>query len=68
MNKITLEELGWKLDPDYSYDDYETYVNENDNLLSIDFSKRKIGILRVDELSFAVLEAIREKVIERAIY
>lgn len=67
MVKMTLEDLGWKLNPNYSYDDYETYVN-GDNTLNIDFTKRKININGIEELSFAVLEAIRERVIEKAIY
>ena len=66
MNKMTLEDLGWKLQP--GFDGYEAYKNE-DQFIDIDFDKRKIIISdTVQELSFATLEAIREKVIENAIY
>lgn len=66
MNKMTLEELGWKFR--FGLVEYEEYKNE-DKLISIDYGKRKIGISdTVQELSFATLEAIREKVIENAIY
>lgn len=66
MNKMTLEELGWELQ--LGLVEYEEYKNE-DKFISIDYGKRKIGISdTVQELSFATLEAIREKVIEYAIY
>ena len=66
MNKMTLEDLGWELQ--LGLVEYEEYENE-DKFISIDYNKRKIGISdTVQELSFATLEAIREKVIENAIY
>ena len=66
MNKMTLEELGWELQ--LGLVEYEEYKNE-DKFISIDYNKRKIIISdTVQELSFATLEAIREKVIENAIY
>lgn len=66
MNKMTLEDLGWKFQS--GFDGYETYKN-GDQFIDIDYDKRKIIISdTVQELSFAILEAIREKVIENAIY
>lgn len=66
MNKMTLEDLGWELQ--LGLVEYEEYKNE-DKFISIDYNKRKIGISdTVQELSFATLEAIREKIIENAIY
>ena len=66
MNKMTLEDLGWELQ--LGLVEYEEYKNE-DKFISIDYNKRKIIISdTVQELSFATLEAIREKVIENAIY
>lgn len=66
MNKMTLEDLGWELQ--LGLVEYEEYENE-DKFISIDYNKRKIIISdTVQELSFATLEAIREKVIENAIY
>ena len=66
MNKMTLEDLGWELQLGLA--EYEEYKNE-DKFISIDYNKRKIIISdTVQELSFAALEAIREKVIENAIY
>lgn len=66
MNKMTLEDLGWELQP--GFDGYEVYKN-GDQFIDIDYDKRKIIISdAVQELSFATLEAIREKVIENAIY
>lgn len=66
MNKMTLEDLGWELQP--GFDGYEAYKNR-DQFIDIDYYKRKIIISdTVQELSFATLEAIREKVIENAIY
>lgn len=66
MNKMTLEDLGWELQ--LGLVEYEEYKNE-DKFISIDYNKRKIIISdTVQELSFATLEAIREKIIEHAIY
>lgn len=66
MNKMTLEDLGWELQ--LGLVEYEEYKNE-DKFINIDYNKRKIIISdTVQELSFATLEAIREKVIENAIY
>lgn len=66
MNKMTLEDLGWELQ--LGLVEYEEYKNK-DKFISIDYGKRKIGISdTVQELSFATLEAIREKVLENAIY
>lgn len=66
MNKMTLEELGWNLQ--LSLDKYEEYKN-GDQFIGIDYEKRKIVLFNaIQELSFATLEAIREKVIENAIY
>lgn len=66
MNKITLEELGWRSQP--AFDGYEVYKN-GDQFISIDYEKRKIVLFNtIQELSFATLEAIRERVIENAIY
>lgn len=66
MDKMTLEDLGWKLQP--GFDGYEAYKN-GDQFIDIDYYKRKIIISdTVQELSFATLEAVREKVIENAIY
>ena len=66
MNKMTLEDLGWELQ--LGLVEYEEYKNE-DKFISIDYNKRKIIISdTVQELSFATLEAIREKIIENAIY
>lgn len=66
MNKMTLEDLGWELQ--LGLVEYEEYKNE-DKFISIDYNKRKIIISdTVQELSFATLEAIQEKIIEHAIY
>lgn len=66
MNKMTLEDLGWNLQ--FSLDKYEEYKN-GDQFIGIDYEKRKIVLFNaIQELSFATLEAIREKVIENAIY
>lgn len=67
--KITLEELGWKLDESISDLTYLKYTRD-DEVLYIDLEKRKI-ICNSDEdfinLTFATLEAIRNLVIEHAI-
>lgn len=68
--KITLEELGWKLDETISDLTYLKYIRD-DEVLYIDLEKRKI-ICNSDEdfinLTFATLEAIRNLVIEHAIF
>ena len=67
--KITLEELGWKLDENISDLTYLKYTRD-DEVLYIDLEKRKI-MCNSDEdfinLTFATLEAIRNLVIENAI-
>lgn len=66
MNKMTLEDLGWELQP--GFDGYEAYKN-GDQFIDIDYDKRKIVLSNnMQVLSFATLEAVREKVIEYAIY
>ena len=68
--KITLEELGWELDKNISDLTYLKYTRDNENLY-IDLEKRKI-ICNSDEdfinLTFATLEAIRNLIIENAIF
>ena len=66
MNRMTLEDLGWELQP--GFDGYEVYKNGND-FIDIDYGKRRIVLSdNIQVLSFATLEAIREKVLENAIY
>ena len=66
MNKMTLEDLGWEFR--FGLVEYEEYKN-GDQFIGIDYEKRKIVLFNaIQELSFATLEAIREKVIENAIY
>lgn len=68
--QITLEELGWELDKNISDLTYLKYTRDNE-ILYIDLEKRKI-ICNSDEdfinLNFATLEAIRNLVIENAIF
>lgn len=68
--KITLEELGWKLDENISDLTYLKYTRD-DEVLYIDLEKRKISCNSDEDftnLTFATLEAIRNLVIENAIF
>ena len=68
--KITLEELGWKLDKNISNLTYLKYIRD-DEVLYIDLEKRKISYNSDEDftsLTFATLEAIRNLVIENAIF
>lgn len=63
---MTLEDLGWILDTKYTNEN-EYHYNRNDEYLIINFDKKKIET-NDDELSFATLEAIRDIILDNAIY
>ena len=68
MNKeYTLEELGWFLINKDSTPTYLVYKRE-DEYLYIDLDKRKVEFATDNDITFATLEAIRELVINNAIY
>ena len=67
MNKLSLEELGWELIREQSDVTYLVYKREEEYLY-IDLDKRKVEFATEDDVTFATLEAIRELVINNAIY
>lgn len=67
MNKYTLEDLGWSLITNDSTPMYLTYKRE-DEYLYIDLDKRKVEFATDNDITFATLEAIRDLVINNAIY
>ena len=67
MKKWTLEELGWCLITNDSTPIYLTYKRE-DEYLYIDLDRRKVEFATDNDITFATLEAIRELVINNAIY
>ena len=67
MKKYTLEELGWELIRESSDVTYLVYKREEEYLY-IDLDKRKVEFATEDDVTFATLEAIRELVINNAIY
>ena len=67
MNNITLEELGWKLILEQSEITYLVY-RRDDEYLYIDLERKKVEFATDNYISFATLEAIREIVINSAIY
>ena len=67
MKKYTLEELGWELIKEESNVTYFVYKRD-DEYLYIDLDKRKVEFATEDDVTFGTLEAIRELVINNAIY
>ena len=67
MKKWCLEELGWKLIREESNETHLVYKREEEYLY-IDLDKRKVEFATEDDVTFATLEAIRELVINNAIY
>lgn len=67
MKIYTLEELGWELIREQSNITYFVYKRD-DEYLYIDLDKRKVEFATEDDVTFATLEAIRELVINNAIY
>ena len=67
MKIYTLEELGWELIREQSNITYLVYKRE-DEYLYIDLDKRKVESATDNDITFATLEAIRELVINNAIY
>ena len=67
MKIYTLEELGWLLINKDSTPTYLVYKRE-DEYLYIDLDKRKVEFATDNDITFATLEAIRELVINNAIY
>ena len=67
MKIYTLEELGWELIREQSNITYLVYKRE-DEYLYIDLDKRKVEFATDNDITFATLEAIRELVINNAIY
>lgn len=64
---MKLEELGWELLREESNETHFVYKRE-DEYLYIDLDKRKVEFATDDDVTFATLEAIRELVINNAIY
>lgn len=67
MKIYTLEELGWELIREQSNVTYFVYKRD-DEYLYIDLDKRKVEFATDNDITFATLEAIRELVINNAIY
>ena len=67
MKKFTLEELGWELIRERSNITHLVYKRK-DEYLYIDLDKRKVEFATDDDITFGTLEAIRELVINNAIY
>lgn len=67
MKKYTLEELGWYLINKESTSTYFVYKRD-DEYLYIDLDKRKVEFATDNDITFGTLEAIRELVINNAIY
>lgn len=67
MKIYTLEELGWELIREKSNVTYFVYKRD-DEYLYIDLDKRKVEFATDNDITFATLEAIRELVINNAIY
>ena len=67
MKKYTLEELGWEFVREQSDVTYLVYKRD-DEYLYINLDKRKVEFATEDDVTFATLEAIRELVINNAIY
>lgn len=67
MKKCTLEELGWYLINKDSTPTYLVYKRD-DEYLYIDLDKRKVEFATDNDITFGTLEAIRELVINNAIY
>ena len=66
MKIYTLEELGWELIRERSNITYFVYKRD-DEYLYIDLDKREVEFA-TDDVTFGTLEAIRELVINNAIY
>ena len=64
---MKLEELGWEFIREQSDVTYLVYKRE-DEYLYINLDKRKVEFATDDDVTFATLEAIRELVINNAIY
>ena len=67
MKIYTLEELGWELIREQSNITHFVYKRK-DEYLYIDLDKRKVEFATDNDITFATLEAIRELVINNAIY
>lgn len=67
MKKWCLEELGWELLREESNVTHFVYKRD-DEYLYIDLDKRKVEFATDNDVTFATLEAIRELVINNAIY
>ena len=67
MKIYTLEELGWELIREKSNITHFVYKRK-DEYLYIDLDKRKVEFATDNDITFATLEAIRELVINNAIY
>lgn len=67
MQALTLEQMGWKFISEQSDITYIVY-KRNDEYLYIDLDKRKVEFATDYEISFGTLEAIRNIVIQHAIY
>jgi len=67
MKKWTLEELGWEFIREQSNITHLVYKRD-DEYLYIDLDKRKVEFATDNDITFATLEAIRELVINNAIY
>lgn len=67
MKIYTLEELGWFLINKGSTPTHLVYKRK-DEYLYIDLDKRKVEFATDNDITFATLEAIRELVINNAIY
>lgn len=67
MKIYTLEELGWEFIREQSDVTYFVYKRD-DEYLYINLDKRKVEFATEDDVTFGTLEAIRELVINNAIY